>query len=137
MRAQDAGQLEQRPDLLPVHFPGRVRQDQPVAPPAGGLPSRDHIQPPLDAWFAGVFRPGRLPATITELTAAQADEPVPELERLRTEITETDRKLASYRAALDAGGDPTVVGAWITETQARKFAARARLDALRGLRRLA
>jgi site-specific DNA recombinase len=36
------------------------------------------VLPPLDEWFARVFRPDRLPATIAHLTAAQADEPVPE-----------------------------------------------------------
>jgi site-specific DNA recombinase len=57
---------------------------------------------------------------------------LPEIQKLREQIAETDRQLASYRAALDGGGDPAVIGAWITETQARKLAARARLDALRG-----
>jgi hypothetical protein len=32
-----------------------------------------------------------------------------------------------YRAALDAGTDPAVVGQWITETQARKLALETRL----------
>ncbi len=39
------------------------------------------------------------------------------------------RQLTQYRAALDAGSDPAVVGPWITETQARKLAAEARLRA--------
>jgi hypothetical protein len=91
------------------------------------------LMPPLDEWFAGVFRPDRLPATIAQLTASQAGEPVPEIGKLHEQITETDRQLASYRAALDAGGDPAVIGAWITETHARKLAARARLDALAGI----
>jgi site-specific DNA recombinase len=91
------------------------------------------ILPPLDHWFAGVFSPGRLPATITELAAAgQADEPIPEIGRLREQIADADRQLASYRATLDAGADPVLVAGWITETQARKLSARARLDALAG-----
>jgi hypothetical protein len=67
-----------------------------------------------------LFRPDRLPATITDLTEAQADEPHAEAGKLREQLAEADRQLASYRAALDAGGDPAVVSAWITETQARK-----------------
>ncbi len=43
-----------------------------------------------------------------------------------------DRKLLSYRAALDAGGDPAVVGQWITETQAKKRATETRLRAQLG-----
>jgi site-specific DNA recombinase len=49
---------------------------------------------------------------------------------LREQITGHDRKLASYRAALDAGGDPAVVGGWITETQAVRLAAGTRLHNL-------
>jgi hypothetical protein len=32
-------------------------------------------------------------------------------------VAECDAKLARYRAALDAGADPTVVAGWIAETQ--------------------
>ncbi|GAA3346861.1 hypothetical protein GCM10020358_59490 [Amorphoplanes nipponensis] len=39
-------------------------------------------------------------------------------------LTACDKKLASYRATLDAGADPTVVTAWITETQRNADASR-------------
>ena len=39
-----------------------------------------------------------------------------------------------YRAALDSEADPAVVGQWITETQARKLAANARLRTATGTR---
>ena len=44
-------------------------------------------------------------------------------------IADCDRKLAGYRAALDAGGDPATISRWITETTAERarYAARARL----------
>ena len=35
-------------------------------------------------------------------------------------LAECDRKLAQYRAALDAGANPVTVAAWIAETQAEK-----------------
>jgi site-specific DNA recombinase len=38
----------------------------------------------------------------------------------RAKIAECDRKLAQYRAALDAGASPATVAGWITETQAEK-----------------
>jgi hypothetical protein len=44
------------------------------------------------------------------------------------------QKLAQYRAALDSGADPAAVGQWITQTQARKLAADARLRAADGTR---
>ncbi len=87
------------------------------------------IAPPLDTWLARTLDPARLPATIAGLAAAQADGPSPELAGLREQITQLDRQLTSYRATLDAGADPAVVSAWITETQARKLAAEARLRA--------
>ena len=37
-------------------------------------------------------------------------------------IAECDRKLAQYRAALDAGANPATVAAWIAETEAEKAA---------------
>ena len=37
-----------------------------------------------------------------------------------SKIAECDRKLAQYRAALDAGASPATVGGWIAETEAEK-----------------
>ena len=90
------------------------------------------ILPELDTWLSTSLDPARLPATIEALAASQ-DEAVPrELVSLRDEIGTCDQKLAQYRAALDSGADPAVVGQWITETQARKLAADARLRAATG-----
>ena len=46
-------------------------------------------------------------------------------------LRECDTKLARYRAALDAGTDPTVVAAWIKEVTADRNAASARIAAAR------
>jgi site-specific DNA recombinase len=112
-------------------FPAEYARTNQLQHPRAVYLREADIVPPLDNWFAGIFSPGRLPATITELAAAaHEDEPGPEAERLRTAVAEADRQLASYRAALDAGGDPAVVSGWITEAQARKLAARARLQGI-------
>jgi site-specific DNA recombinase len=47
--------------------------------------------------------------------------------RLRKTIAESDNKIAQYRATLDAGGDPTLVAGWISETMAVRKAAQALL----------
>jgi hypothetical protein len=47
--------------------------------------------------------------------------------RLRKAIADSDTKIAQYRATLDAGGDPTLVAGWISETMAVRNAAQARL----------
>ena len=88
--------------------------------------------PELDTWLTRALDPARLPATIEALTTAQPEESCPETVRLRDEIAQCERQLAQYRAALDAGGDPAVVGRWITETQAKRLAADARVRVLTG-----
>jgi len=90
------------------------------------------VVPELDTWLTRTLDPARLPATIDALTTAQPQELSPEVASLREEIEQCERRLAQYRAALDAGGDAAVVGQWITETQARKLAADARLRAQTG-----
>jgi site-specific DNA recombinase len=77
---------------------------------------------PLDAWLASKFEPRHLPATIDELAAAttsQHDAPAEDGE-IDAKIAECGRKLAQYRAALDAGADPATVARWITETEAER-----------------
>jgi site-specific DNA recombinase len=115
-------------------FPAQYALASQVQHPRAVYLREADITPPLDKWFGGVFGPDRLPATIAQLAASQTDEPAPEIEKLREQVAETERQLASYRAALDGGGDPAVIGAWITETQARKLAARSRLDTIAGAR---
>jgi len=41
-------------------------------------------------------------------------------------LIECDRKLARYRAALEAGSDPAVVGKWVKQVQAERAAVQAR-----------
>jgi site-specific DNA recombinase len=90
---------------------------------------RPHPQPgqELDAWLTKALDPRHLPATLDALTAAQDTEPAPEGAVLPAEIAACQRRLTQYRAALDNGGDPVVVGGSITETQARKLATEGRL----------
>jgi len=63
----------------------------------------------------------RLEHTITAMRHAQ---PQPDADlamaRWKGALQECDAKLRQYRAALDAGVDPTVVTGWITHTQAER-----------------
>jgi hypothetical protein len=47
---------------------------------------------------------------------------------VRAIVRDCDAKLDRYRAALDAGADPAVVTAWISQTQAERARAHARLQ---------
>lgn len=56
--------------------------------------------------LAEAHLPDTRPASAEEATASK--------------IAECDRKLAQYRAALDAGANPATVAGWIAETEAEK-----------------
>jgi site-specific DNA recombinase len=104
------------------------------------------IVPELDGWIASVFDPANLDEACAALAAAHgpADEDVARAEAARRKLVDCDERLGKYRAALDAGADPTVVAGWMTEVQGDKLRAeqelvRARpaeafdLDAIRAL----
>ena len=58
-----------------------------------------------------------------DLVAAQLAEPLPrpdDHDETALKIAECDRKLAGYRAALDAGASPATVAAWIADIEAEK-----------------
>ncbi|GHE94146.1 hypothetical protein GCM10014715_57920 [Streptomyces spiralis] len=89
----------------------------------------------LDTWIARAFEPDRLTATITALSAASiaastASIHTPEQAQARQAIKESERKLARYQAALDAGADPAVVTQWINDAQRDKDAAQRRSSTL-------
>ena len=74
---------------------------------------------PLDHALASAFTPARIEDTITRLTDSQSPTATDDhlAQQISTRLATCDKKLESYRAALDAGADPTVVTTWITETQ--------------------
>jgi hypothetical protein len=84
----------------------------------------DQVLDPLDRWLAQIFDPEHLGATVEALVAASED---PGIEARRDAAREAmrhcDDRLAKYRAALDAGVDPGVVGQWITEVQGERLRA--------------
>jgi site-specific DNA recombinase len=110
-------------------YPNEYAQANNISHPRVVYVREAEIIPELDAWLSKVLDPAHLPQTIDALAAAQEEEISPEVASLGDDIAQCDRQLAQYRAALDSGGDPAVVGRWITETQAKKLAAEARLHA--------
>ncbi|WP_162824126.1 hypothetical protein [Peterkaempfera bronchialis] len=69
------------------------------------------VIPPLDFWPTRSFASHRLEATI-EAMADDTDNGA-EVERARQGLRECDTRLVGYQAALDAGGDPAAVAAWM------------------------
>jgi hypothetical protein len=86
----------------------------------------NQVVPALDRWLATTFTPARVEDTLDNLVHAQPDTDAETAADNRI-IGECDRKLATYRATLDAGGDPRVVSEWIAQTQGEKSLAQARL----------
>jgi hypothetical protein len=85
---------------------------------------------PLDAWLSTYFAPHRRAETIAALAAVTGTEPAQDATAALAEqtIAECDRKIARYRAALEAldeSADPAVIAGWISEAQKQRDAARA------------
>lgn len=90
----------------------------------------DEIVPALDGWLTGLFEPGRIDATIEALVgAASAAVENADVAVARRALARCDARLASYRAALDSGGDPVTLGKWIGEVTGERAVAAAALDA--------
>ena len=82
---------------------------------------QDILLDPLDEWLASKFGPEYLPGTIDELAAViTPPEADPGAAEIDAQIAGCDRKLAQYRATLDAGAEPATVARWITETEAER-----------------
>ncbi len=91
------------------------------------------LLPHLDGWLAGLFDPASLEDTLAALEAASHDHTAA-IQQLRTAeqtLADCQRQLAQYRAALDAGADPTAVTAWINQATAARAAAEAERARLR------
>ena len=82
----------------------------------------DTILPRLDAWLATLFDPDNLDATCEALAVHQEvdESAVARAEAARWKLADCDDRLAKYRAALDSGADPAIVGAWIAEVRAER-----------------
>jgi hypothetical protein len=87
-----------------------------------------------------LFGPGGIDATVDQLAeqAEQLDDPAvrARAESALERIATCDGQIARYRASIDAGGDPAVIGPWIAETQARKVAAQAEIRTATGRHRM-
>jgi site-specific DNA recombinase len=90
------------------------------------------LLPGIDAWLAQLTDPDHLQATCETIAAADNASTKRDDERdaAKRVLADCDRRLGRYRAALEAGTDPGVVGQWIAEVTAARHAAEATLDSL-------
>src|SRR5262249_12931754 len=112
-------------------FPDQYAIANKLAHPRNVYVREDQLTEPLDDWLLTALAPHNLEATIDAMHASQHGNAAPvQHEPIAEILQECDRKIANYRALLDAGTDPTLVAAWIAETTAQRVAAEARHRAL-------
>jgi site-specific DNA recombinase len=96
----------------------------------------EQIVPTLDRWLLRAFSPTALPHTIQALVDAQDEghdeEHLARAAEAQRIITDCDQRLARYRAALEAGTDPTLIAGWTAEVTAKRAAAQTQLRAATG-----
>ncbi|MDQ3306631.1 MAG: hypothetical protein M3535_11785, partial [Actinomycetota bacterium] len=86
----------------------------------------------LDALIVRVLDPANA-AQVAEAIAAAAPgagAADARAEAARRTVADSEERLARYRAALDSGGDPAIVGGWIAEAAADKACAEQELRAV-------
>lgn len=97
----------------------------------------DDVLAPLDRWLASVFDPDRVDDTAAALEAASEDPTLKaRQEAARETIQRCDNRLAKYRAALEAGVDPDVIGTWIADVRGERAQAELALQLSRGTGRM-
>ncbi len=103
-------------------YPSEYAHANRLAHPTNVYLGERDVLAPLDDWLAGLFAPHRVRDTLRALCDAQEATPDPAADEIERKLDDCDAKLASYRAALDAGAEPAVVAAWIAEVQAERAA---------------
>ncbi|MGI9004766.1 MAG: zinc ribbon domain-containing protein [Streptosporangiaceae bacterium] len=105
-------------------FPAEYALASKITHPRNVYLRQDASDTEVNGWLAAVFDPGRLDDTIDRIHAAQqGDGDRSAAEVATAAIADAAAKMARYRAALDAGGDPGEIGSWIADVHARKISA--------------
>ena len=124
MPTPDGGHLEQRQAALPVPLPLRVRVlANRIEHPRSVYLREDAVLPSLDGWLGRLFEPRNVHTTIDAIASAPSTDASPAktvTDEARRVADEVEQQLARYRAALDAGADPSVVASWIADAQTRR-----------------
>jgi regulator of protease activity HflC (stomatin/prohibitin superfamily) len=108
------------------------RRQRPAGPSPNVYLREADLVAKLDGWLNRLVGPANIEATCRALANAHLDPTGDaQLHAARQNLAECQRKLARYRAALEAGGDPAVVNQWIAEITQQRAAAEHKLRELR------
>lgn len=91
----------------------------------------DDLLPRIDEWLAAVFDEAHMDDTCSAMAAVVEVDQAIDTSEAEATIRECDRKLARYRAALEADTDPTVVAGWIKQVTTERLSAQAAIAAAR------
>ena len=106
-----------------------------IAHPRSLYLREDHVVDLVDPWIGRAFAPVNLQHTLQALADAQHDETTAHrIAAAREKIGSCQTKLDRYRAALEAGTDPTLIQQWTTQIKAEQATAEADLRQLTGRR---
>jgi hypothetical protein len=84
-------------------FPFEYAQANTLTHPRNVYVCEDELVAPLDAWLLDCLAPHRVTEAVELMYASQPDQLPPLPDRAQQIIEECDRKIANYRALLDAG----------------------------------
>jgi site-specific DNA recombinase len=109
-------------------FPSEYALANKISHPRNVYLREDAFDAEVTGWLAAALAPGRLEETIDHMTAAQAvAEDTTQAEAAKAKIADANLKMARYKAALEVGGDPAEINAWIAEAKAQRLKAQAEL----------
>jgi site-specific DNA recombinase len=109
-------------------FPAEYALASKITHPGHVYLREDAFDTRVNNWLAGLFAPSRLHQTIEQLMAAQDTQPSDAAAEAATaKVADANQRMARYKAAIDAGGDPAEIGAWITKAKAQRLSAEAQL----------
>jgi site-specific DNA recombinase len=109
-------------------FPAEYALANKIRHPRNVYLREDAFEADVNGSQTTIFTPHRLRGTIDQMISAQQVTGDQAAAQAATgKIAEANRKMARYRAALDAGGDPEEIGKWIAEAKAQRLKAEADL----------
>jgi site-specific DNA recombinase len=109
-------------------FPAEYALANKIRHPRNVYLREDAFEADVNGWLTTMFAPHRLRGTIDQMISAQQVTGDQAAAQTATDkIADASRKMARYRATLDAGGDPEEIGRWIAEAKAQRLKAEADL----------
>jgi Recombinase len=127
-RRRMQGQWINQASYYRCRFPAEYALANKVDHPRNVYVREDAFDAQVNSWIAGLFDPSHIHETIDLITAAQDNETDDSAaDAAKAAIADANERIARYKAAIDANGDPAEIGAWITEAKARRVQAEAEL----------